>query len=80
MKGIRANGLDSKTCDALIAAAVDITAPVAVNVVVNEMTRVVHVNINGVCVLRACQISDLTLEHTVDHLLRAVKRSKGTRP
>ncbi|MGH9429434.1 MAG: hypothetical protein ACRD2L_24375 [Terriglobia bacterium] len=34
----------------------DLTAPEIVEVLINKVTRVIHVNVDGTCVLRICRI------------------------
>lgn len=45
--------------DKLLEAQVDITGPEHVEVLIDRKRSVVWVNVNGVCVLRACQITNL---------------------
>jgi len=52
---------------------VDITAPVGVDVVISEDEKVLWVNIDGVCVLRICQIPrlDVSLPSRYGFVLRS---------
>lgn len=60
---ILASNLDTKTFDALSNAHTDITNPVYVEVSADKEKGIVYVNVNGVCVFRACQIQTLTVEN-----------------
>lgn len=59
MKSIKASVADEATFKELLDAHVDITGAVVVEVKINRSTKVVHVNVNGVCVLRVCRICNL---------------------
>lgn len=48
--------------DRLLEAQVDVTNPEHVEVLVDRKRSVVWVNVNGVCVLRACQITNLVVD------------------
>lgn len=50
------------TPDQLLAAQTDITAPKAVQIQVREDGKVIWVNVDGVCMLRCCQIEHLSLD------------------
>jgi hypothetical protein len=50
------------TPDQLMYAAVDITAPRNVEIKVREDGSVIWVNVDGVCVLRVCQIPHLQVD------------------
>lgn len=58
MKGIRCQP-DEHKLDELEDAAVDITAPRIVEVLFDSTKSRLWVNINGVCVVRACRIDEL---------------------
>lgn len=60
MPAFRASELNDETWAKLTNCAVDITGAKAVDVVTNAEKTVVHVNVNGVCVLRVCRIENLT--------------------
>jgi hypothetical protein len=45
---------------------VDITAPRLVQVSCSDDGKVIWVNIDGLCVLRACRIGDLTFDMSVE--------------
>ena len=62
MKNMFANELDSKTTTELADAMVDITNPVGVDVLVSSDRKRIWVNVNGICVLRCCQIQNLHVE------------------
>lgn len=63
MTDICANVPDMATGNALIRANVNITSPIVVDVIVNEVNRVVMINVNGLCVLRVTRIENLVLKH-----------------
>lgn len=50
------------TLEALSQAHVDVTAPDGVEVVVSADQKTIWVNVNGVCVFRACRIKHLRLD------------------
>ncbi len=55
--------LRSPDLDKLLDAQVDITAPRAgVQIQVNYVRGIVHVNIDGVCVLRVCRSPEISVE------------------
>lgn len=62
MIGIFADQADPITLHRLTEAHVDITGAKAVEVITNYDRKVVHVNVNGVCVLRICRIEHLESE------------------
>ena len=60
----QANAADGATFDVLMANQLDVTGAVIVQVSASEGPRgkILHVNVNGVCLLRICQIQILELE------------------
>jgi hypothetical protein len=58
-KAIRSNTPDIDTLNELLDAQVDIAEPLAVQIVIDRAHGLVHVNVNSVCVLRACRIAYL---------------------
>lgn len=62
MKTVNCLGKDIEdTVDDLLAAALDVTAPQHIDITIDEHAKVVWINVNGVCLLRACRISRLDL-------------------
>lgn len=41
---------------------IDIASPEHVEIVIRGDSTVVHVNVNGVCVFRACQVKAITIK------------------
>ena len=64
MPSLTANKTDQDTFDMLLANAIDITGAADVQVLFNKCTRTVHVNVNGVCVLRVYRAETMELEQT----------------
>lgn len=56
---IRAPDADIKTVDILTDSMVDVAGAHSVQIEINKKSRVVHVNVNGVCLLRIQQIEVL---------------------
>lgn len=58
------NPSDSDEMEALGDCMLDITGAAFAEVLVNEHTGVLHVNVNGICVLRICRVREFSVEHT----------------
>lgn len=56
-KSLQAGDHSVETYNALMDAQLDVTGAIAVDVLVDERRRVLHVNVNGVCLLRVGQIA-----------------------
>lgn len=61
MKAIKADKIDEYTMDLLVDAHLDVTGAANVEVTWNAAKTILWVNVNGVCLLRICQIKELQL-------------------
>ena len=52
---------------ALFSGQIDIARPMAVQVQADHRRKVLHVNVNGVCLLRASQIKNLSVEELINN-------------
>jgi hypothetical protein len=63
MKALIADKVDNDTMDTLVAAHLDVTGAANVEVLWNESETILWVNVNGVCLLRICQIKEFSTNH-----------------
>jgi hypothetical protein len=59
---LRAEVVNNETWNALIDAHTDVTGAAYVQVQIDRRHGVLHVNVNGVCLTRICQIKDFTVD------------------
>lgn len=52
---------DMETLEKLTQVMVDVTEPVSVDVAIREDGQVVWINVNGICVLRACRAQRINI-------------------